>query len=60
MTNWKQKLAAYLHDPPSGCFDLGGHMVNAATLMRATDFTEANVRACDRAAIHQLPTVPSL
>lgn len=28
---WKRKLAAYLHDPPDKCFDIGRHEDNART-----------------------------
>jgi len=39
MSNWKNKLLAFLHDPPRKCFDLGTHSGNAARLMRAAGFS---------------------
>jgi CRISPR-associated protein Cmr2 len=49
---WKRKLLAYLHDPPSKCLDLGGHLENAANLMRAAGFSDEEARAYNRPADH--------
>lgn len=41
---WKNKLAAYLHDPPSKCLDIGLHEVHAQTLYRQAGFSEEEAK----------------
>ncbi|RYD35027.1 MAG: hypothetical protein EOP85_19360, partial [Verrucomicrobiaceae bacterium] len=36
---WKRKLAAFLHDPPSKCVNIGLHEDHARTLYRQAGFT---------------------
>jgi CRISPR-associated protein Cmr2 len=38
MSNWKRKLAAYLHDPPSKALDIATHEEHARTLFRQAGF----------------------
>ena len=52
MTNWKNKLLALLHDPPSKCLNIGAHADNAATLMRQAGFTDEEVNRYCSAADH--------
>lgn len=40
MTDWKRKLAAYLHDPPSKALDIRLHEEHAKTLYRQAGFTD--------------------
>jgi len=40
MTDWKRKLAAYLHDPPSKFADIGLHEEHARTLYRQAGFVD--------------------
>ena len=49
MTDWKRKLAAYLHDPPSKFADIGLHEEHAARLFRQAGFLdeEENRRLSD-------------
>ncbi|MCL5099186.1 MAG: type III-B CRISPR-associated protein Cas10/Cmr2 [Candidatus Omnitrophica bacterium] len=45
MLNWKHKLAAYLHDPPSKCIDLSTHDQRSERALRAAGFSEEELRA---------------
>jgi CRISPR-associated protein Cas10/Cmr2 subtype III-B len=38
MTDWKRKLAAYLHDPPSKCLGIRDHEEHAKTMFRQAGF----------------------
>ena len=40
MTDWKRKLAAYLHDPPSKCVDIASHEDHAKILFRQAGFSD--------------------
>lgn len=40
MTDWKRKLAAYLHDPPSKSVDIASHEEHAKTLFRQAGFSD--------------------
>jgi hypothetical protein len=42
--NWKNKLLALLHDPPSKIVDLSDHDVHADTLLRQAGFTDEQER----------------
>jgi CRISPR-associated protein Cmr2 len=55
MTDWKRKLAAYLHDPPSKPFNLKEHHEIAETLLRELDMEPEELRwffdkVCDHTA----------
>ncbi len=39
-TSWKNKLVAYLHDPPSKALDIPAHKEVARTLLRQAGFTD--------------------
>lgn len=43
-TFWMEKLAAFLHDPPNKCLDIGGHGKNADAFLAAAGFTDAAYR----------------
>ncbi|MBK9138132.1 MAG: type III-B CRISPR-associated protein Cas10/Cmr2 [Verrucomicrobia bacterium] len=43
MTDWKRKLAAYLHDPPSKCLDIGTHGERSDAAFRQAGFTDTEV-----------------
>ena len=43
-TFWMEKLAAFLHDPPNKCLDIGGHGKNADAFLAAAGFTDAEER----------------
>jgi CRISPR-associated protein Cmr2 len=43
MTNWKRKLAAYLHDPPSKALDIATHGDRSDAAFRQAGFTDAEV-----------------
>lgn len=45
MINWKEKLAAYLHDPPSKCLDIRTHGDRSDTAFRQAGFTDTEVGA---------------
>lgn len=40
MTDWKRKLAAFLHDPPSKALDIATHGERSDSAFRAAGFTE--------------------
>jgi CRISPR-associated protein Cmr2 len=40
MTDWKQKLAAFLHDPPSKCLDIWTHGERADSAFRQAGITD--------------------
>jgi len=42
---WKNKLAAYLHDPPSKCADIATHDLRSERALRAAGFSEEELRA---------------
>ena len=44
MVNWKNKLLAFLHDPPSKAFDIPNHESLALTLLRQAGFSEDEAR----------------
>ncbi|MEI8040277.1 MAG: type III-B CRISPR-associated protein Cas10/Cmr2 [Verrucomicrobiota bacterium] len=50
MVNWKNKLLAYLHDPPSKAFDIPDHESLALTLLRQAGFSEDEARQFSRRA----------
>jgi len=50
MTNWKNKLLAFLHDPPSKTFDIPNHESLALTLLRQAGFSEEEARRFSRQA----------
>lgn len=50
MTNWKNKLLAFLHDPPSKVFDIPAHEAMAQTLLRQAGFTEEESQDFNRKA----------
>ena len=55
MTDWKNKLLAYLHDPPSKPFNIGEHRAIAKDLIIAAglDPAEAELffaKVCDHTA----------
>ena len=52
MTNWKNKLLALLHDPPSKCLNIRDHRDNAVTLMKAAGFSEEEAKSYCEAADH--------
>jgi CRISPR-associated protein Cmr2 len=41
---WKQKLMAYLHDPPDKCLDIGGHELSATSFQKGAGFTDDDER----------------
>ena len=43
MTDWKRKLAAYLHDPPSKCLDIRTHGERSDAAFRQAGFTDTEV-----------------
>ena len=43
MTDWKRKLAAYLHDPPSKALDIRTHGERSDAAFRQAGFTETEV-----------------
>jgi len=50
MTNWKNKLLAFLHDPPSKAFDIPNHESLALTLLRQAGFSEEEAERFSRQA----------
>jgi CRISPR-associated protein Cas10/Cmr2 subtype III-B len=52
MTDWKRKLAAYLHDPPSKCLDIQGHGDRSDAAFRQAGFTGETVGEYSRPADH--------
>ncbi len=48
MTNWKNKLRAFLHDPPSKALDLPNHESFALTLLRQAGFSEEEAQGFSR------------
>ena len=53
MTDWKRKLAAFLHDPPSKALDIRTHQERSEKAMQAADLgTPEERRAWERAADH--------
>jgi CRISPR-associated protein Cmr2 len=52
MTDWKRKLAAYLHDPPSKCLDIRGHGDRSDAAFRQAGFTGETVGDYSRPADH--------
>ena len=48
MTNWKNKLLAFLHDPPSKAFDIPNHESLALTLLRQAGFSEEEAQRFSR------------
>ena len=50
MTNWKNKLLAFLHDPPSKAFDIPDHESLALTLLRQAGFSEEEAERFSRQA----------
>jgi CRISPR-associated protein Cmr2 len=43
MTNWKTKLAAYLHDPPSKALDIQTHVNRSDAAFRQAGFVDAEI-----------------
>jgi hypothetical protein len=43
MNLWKQKLAAYLHDPPSKCLDIRTHGERADAAFRQAGFVDTEI-----------------
>jgi len=43
MTDWKRKLAAYLHDPPSKALDIKNHGERSDAAFRQAEFTDTEV-----------------
>lgn len=43
MNTWKQKLAAYLHDPPSKCLDIRTHGERSAAAFRQAGFSNQEI-----------------
>jgi CRISPR-associated protein Cmr2 len=43
MTDWKRKLAAYLHDPPSKCLDIRTHGERSDAAFRQAGFVDTEV-----------------
>ncbi|MBP7824949.1 MAG: type III-B CRISPR-associated protein Cas10/Cmr2 [Verrucomicrobia bacterium] len=41
--NWKNKLAAYLHDPPSKCLDIQTHGERSEAAFRQAGFTDTEI-----------------
>lgn len=52
MTDWKRKLAAFLHDPPSKCLDIATHGERSDAAFRQAGFTDAEVGEYFRHADH--------
>jgi hypothetical protein len=52
MTNWKRKLAAYLHDPPSKALEIWTHTERSALAFRQAGFTEEEVNRYLASADH--------
>jgi CRISPR-associated protein Cmr2 len=52
MTDWKRKLAAYLHDPPSKALEIWTHTERSATAFRQAGFTEEEVNSYLASADH--------
>jgi CRISPR-associated protein Cas10/Cmr2 subtype III-B len=50
MTNWKSKLLAFLHDPPSKAFDIPNHESLALTLLQQAGFSEEEAARFSRQA----------
>jgi CRISPR-associated protein Cmr2 len=50
MTNWKNKLLAFLHDPPSKAFDIPNHESVALALLRQAGFSEEEAERFSRQA----------
>ena len=50
MTNWKLKLAAYLHDPPSKALEIANHEEHARVLYRQAGFSEDEILHFTKAA----------
>ena len=50
MTNWKNKLLAFLHDPPSKALDILNHESLALTLLRQAGFSEEEAERFSRQA----------
>jgi CRISPR-associated protein Cmr2 len=50
MTNWKNKLRAFLHDPPSKAFDIPNHESWALTLLRQAGFSQEEAERFSRQA----------
>ncbi len=53
MTNWKNKLLAYLHDPPHKPFRIAGHEDARLTPLNELGLTEADMEAWDRNHAHK-------
>jgi len=43
MVNWKEKLAAFLHDPPSKCLDIRTHGERSDAAFRQAGFTDQEI-----------------
>src|SRR5689334_19308313 len=43
MTNWKRKLAAYLHDPPSKALDISTHGERSDAAFVQAGFTDTEI-----------------
>lgn len=50
MVNWKNKLLALLHDPPSKAFNIPDHESLALTLLRQAGFSEEEAERFSRQA----------
>src|SRR5208283_3025466 len=48
MVNWKNKLLAFLHDPPSKAFDIPNHESLALTLLRQAGFSDEEAQGFSR------------
>ena len=53
MTDWKNKLAAYLHDPPHKPFRIAGHENARLTPLNELGLTEGDMEAWDRDHAHK-------
>ncbi|MCS1410346.1 MAG: hypothetical protein M2R45_03538 [Verrucomicrobia subdivision 3 bacterium] len=51
-TDWKRKLADYLHDPPSKCLDIRTHGERSDTAFRQAGFSDDEVGKYHKAADH--------
>ena len=62
MTNWKHKLAAYLHDPPSKALDIRTHGDRSDEAFRQAGFLDTEIGSyfahADHTAAHAFSLVP--
>lgn len=62
MTDWKRKLAAYLHDPPSKALNIRTHGDRSDVAFHRAGFVDTEIgdyfAHADHTAAAQLPCVP--